>query len=73
MQTGCCTIDKTSSNSRRIVFGISRQCLGDTHVIGSTVPTGFGADVTMDMSEWIVVAGGGKKKIMMDGIEKEED
>ena len=39
----------------------------------STVPTGFGADVTMDMSEWIVVAGGGKKKIMMDGIEKEED
>ena len=39
----------------------------------STVPTGFGADVTMDMSERIVVAGGGKKKIMMDGIEKEED
>jgi hypothetical protein len=39
----------------------------------STVPTGFGADVTMDMSEWIVVAGGGKKMIMMDGIEKEED
>lgn len=39
----------------------------------STLPKEFGADVTMDMSERIVVAGGGKKKIMMDGIEKEED
>jgi hypothetical protein len=37
----------------------------DRHVrTVSTVPTGFGANV---------VAGGGKKKIMMDGIDKEED